>query len=343
MKEINFIIIIPVYNAEQYLNRTVASVTSQSYTSWRMILVNDGSEDSSPEICERFVHKDNRIAAVHQKNQGQLSARMNGIRYARTHLDTDHAFFLFLDADDVFVQGAFDRIADLIKQYRCDLLFFQFELRDASTDKAVASCQDKYRGLIESRRELYRKVLFDYQYNSVCRKAVSADLINDRDLSELYHIRHGEDLLQSMEYYRRAERTYFTNEVLYLYYQNMTSVTHRQCVEDFQFSSEVRRRVWETVTAENALDAASLREYSRYNCKLLRQKISTICVLKGSYQDKADLFDAIQKDEFYRNVLKDNPRYDDVISLLVQRRYRLMIHYVRIRTRIARVVLRIQS
>lgn len=87
-------IIIPVYNAEKWLNRCIDSVLAQTLTDWELILIDDGSTDSSPAICDKRAVEDSRIHVVHQANQGASLARRNGIDTAKGE------YLTFIDSDD---------------------------------------------------------------------------------------------------------------------------------------------------------------------------------------------------------------------------------------------------
>lgn len=95
-------IVIPVYNAEKYLKCCIESVINQTYSSWKMILVDDGSKDSSGIICDTYAEKDSRIRVVHQDNQGSVSARRNGVLAVETE------YCCFLDADDTLPKNALE-------------------------------------------------------------------------------------------------------------------------------------------------------------------------------------------------------------------------------------------
>ena len=87
-------IIIPVYNVEKYLRVCLDSVINQSYSDYEVILVDDGSTDSSPAICDEYCSKDNRFQVIHQENMGLASARNTGIRAAKGQ------YLYFIDSDD---------------------------------------------------------------------------------------------------------------------------------------------------------------------------------------------------------------------------------------------------
>lgn len=87
-------IIVPVYNTGRYLAKCIDSVLAQTYEDFELILVDDGSTDNSPEICDRYAEKDSRVRVLHQKNQGQSVARNRAIEQMRGQ------WVLFIDSDD---------------------------------------------------------------------------------------------------------------------------------------------------------------------------------------------------------------------------------------------------
>ena len=94
MTEKFFSIVIPVYNVEKYLNQCVDSVLAQSFGDFELLLVDDGSKDSSPRICDDYAKKDSRIRVIHKENGGASDARNYGIRAA------EGTYLMFLDSDD---------------------------------------------------------------------------------------------------------------------------------------------------------------------------------------------------------------------------------------------------
>ena len=83
MQEKLISVIIPVYNVELYLNRCIESVLSQTFTDFELILVDDGSSDNSPKMCDEIAQKDSRVVVVHKKNGGLSSARNAGLDIAK--------------------------------------------------------------------------------------------------------------------------------------------------------------------------------------------------------------------------------------------------------------------
>ena len=87
-------IVLPIYKTEQYLHQCVDSILNQSYEDFEVILVDDGSPDRCPEICDEYARRDSRVRAIHKPNGGASSARNVGIRAARG------TWIMFVDPDD---------------------------------------------------------------------------------------------------------------------------------------------------------------------------------------------------------------------------------------------------
>lgn len=116
-------IIVPVYNASNYITRCIESVKTQSYSNWELILVNDGSTDSSGKILDVYGLDDKRIKVFHQTNCGASAARNLGIRNATG------AFLTFLDADDYLYSDALENLIFTQAHNDCDIVIGDFEYK----------------------------------------------------------------------------------------------------------------------------------------------------------------------------------------------------------------------
>ena len=117
MKQGLISIITPMYNAEKYVGLTIESVLAQTYKNWEMIIVNDGSKDSSAKIVENYVQKDSRIKLINQTNAGSATARNNALRNAQGQ------YICFLDADDLWDAVFLEKQINF-KRKKCSFSFF---------------------------------------------------------------------------------------------------------------------------------------------------------------------------------------------------------------------------
>lgn len=95
-------IIIPVYRAEDTLERCIGSILQQSFTSYELILVDDGSPDACPQLCDEYAGKDSRIHVIHKENGGLSDARNVGIKRAKG------LYVTFIDSDDAIGKTRFN-------------------------------------------------------------------------------------------------------------------------------------------------------------------------------------------------------------------------------------------
>ena len=114
-------IIIPVFNIEDCLDRCISSVLDQTYSNLEVILVDDGSSDCCPEICDEWARKDGRIKVIHQKNGGLSAARNSGIDEA------SGTFILFVDGDDYIASNMVETLYEAIKIARAEMALCDFE------------------------------------------------------------------------------------------------------------------------------------------------------------------------------------------------------------------------
>ncbi|BCN29024.1 glycosyltransferase [Anaeromicropila herbilytica] len=108
-------IIVPIYKVEDYLNKCIESIRKQTYQNIEIILVDDGSPDKCPQICDKYSEIDERIRVIHQVNGGLSSARNRGIDIAKGK------FIGFVDSDDYIEPTMFERLYDGIQRYDCDI------------------------------------------------------------------------------------------------------------------------------------------------------------------------------------------------------------------------------
>ncbi len=204
VKEVS--IIIPAFNAEEYIGKCLESVCRQSYDNLQIIVVDDGSCDRTLEIADSFSKKDSRIRGYHKNNGGVSSARNLGLRYA--HGD----YITFLDADDEMEEDAVAVLVREMEAHEADWVSCQYSRWDEDGnrledynfvvgDRSFASDKDRIEFLL--------KEYLNYQVGyEVWGKLYRADIIKDNGLlfSEDVHI--GEDLAFNIEYLTFAGKLY---------------------------------------------------------------------------------------------------------------------------------------
>ena len=109
-------VIVPVYNVEAYLDRCVESIIGQTYRDLEIILVDDGSKDRSPQMCDEWAKKDNRIKVIHKENGGAATARNRGISLATGE------YIIFIDSDDWIESAMFEILLTAMQEEKADIV-----------------------------------------------------------------------------------------------------------------------------------------------------------------------------------------------------------------------------
>ncbi len=136
-------IIVPVYNVEQYLERCLQSLVNQTYANIEIILVDDGSTDKCPEICERWAVNDRRIKVIHKQNAGLGYARNTGIDYAVGE------YLFFIDSDDYIALDTVEKIMKIAERTNAEII--QFGSFDVDKNNIIKS-----RNIPNMKNEIYR-------------------------------------------------------------------------------------------------------------------------------------------------------------------------------------------
>ncbi len=208
-------VIIPCYNVETFLDRTLDAIANQEYKDLDIVLVNDGSTDMTGTLCDKWAKRDQRIQVVHQKNHGVSHARNTGISIARGE------YLTFVDADDLvhpeMIKRLYDLSVDHGAQITACLLAQLYEGSSSPVTKDVYVKEFKTKDAIES--ALKGKELSC----SVTGKLFTRKLFNNTSfrVGVIY-----EDAFIVIELILRSDKVVFTNEKLYGYYHREGSIIH---------------------------------------------------------------------------------------------------------------------
>lgn len=131
-REIKVSVIMPIYNAGEYLSRAIGDVLRQSFAEIELICVDDGSTDNSAKIIERYKNKDDRVSYIHQSNQGPSIARNQGLKMARGR------YVIFLDADDMYEPTLIQLLYEAAEAQTLDVAVAKFDIYDESQNKYIS-------------------------------------------------------------------------------------------------------------------------------------------------------------------------------------------------------------
>ena len=200
MEKIMFYILVPVYNVEKYIDNSIQSVINQTFTNWKLLLVDDGSTDGCGNICDKYSKFDNRIIVLHKKNQGLISARRTAINYVIDNNQYNNSYVVFLDSDDSLKENALETIKNYIELSGSEMIIYGMD--KIYNNEIIQRFNYNNERMIKNKKELYKLVFNNSEYNSLCRKACSVRLFKKDNYEQYYNLSNGEDLLQSISLYK---------------------------------------------------------------------------------------------------------------------------------------------
>ena len=223
-------VIIPVYNVEKYLNQCVDSVLSQTYRNLEVILVDDGSPDQSPEICDQYAKADPRVRVVHKANGGLSDARNAGIYEACGD------YLLFLDSDDFWADcGAVGRLVLRAQQNQPDVINFsyvKFEEDTGIRTPYLGCLEPMPESLTTKEKQLAYLTEHELYIASACNKMIRRSLFF-RGLLFTKGVL-SEDIEWSARLLAVADSFDFVPENFYCYRQRSGSISHSISLKNCQ-------------------------------------------------------------------------------------------------------------
>ena len=210
-------IVIPVYNVERYLEACVASVVNQTFQDFEILLVDDGSTDGSPALCDSIAGCDSRIRVIHQSNLGLGGARNTGIAHAQGE------FIWCVDSDDTVTSDALEKIDAALKASEADCAVFDI----AVVDEADILMQTE-RGFVGDQHifTLKEQPQMVFAPNAACNKVFRKTVYRDSRISYPEH-RYYEDLATIPALYLTVKSFVYLPVPLYRYIQHAGSIMHR--------------------------------------------------------------------------------------------------------------------
>jgi glycosyltransferase involved in cell wall biosynthesis len=219
-------VIVPVYNAKETIQKCVASICSQIFTDFELLLIDDGSTDGTGEICEELASGDSRIRVIHKKNGGVSSARNLGIKNSCGN------WLAFVDADDsvepLYLQNLYQAVAELPETANV-LVFSGFKVVNSSRD-SECECVIRWKAGNYEKQQLPEMFLERQLYNWVYpfAKLYKRNPMEDEAILFDEHIILGEDKIFMLDYLSRIERVFFLEDCDYRYSIGDTmSLSHR--------------------------------------------------------------------------------------------------------------------
>ena len=213
---INLSVIIPVYNAEKYLERCIESVLCQISGDVEILLIDDGSTDQSPTICDTYALCDRRVRVVHKRNAGVSEARNTGIDEAKGK------YIFFMDSDDYLPDGYFQKILPS----EVDIVITNYVAFWEDDDRQLSG---KFKTIIYNTRQNFLKdfhLYFATVFNFPWGKLYKREIIQKNRIRFRKDIAVSEDVIFNVEYYNLCDTFFVCADAKVMYRQRNNSLSH---------------------------------------------------------------------------------------------------------------------
>lgn len=299
-------VIIPVYNAEKYLGRGIDSVLNQTYENLELILVNDGSKDSSLEVCNKYVKKDSRVRVISQENSGVSVARNTGIKAA------SGKYVTFIDSDDYIELDFLENSIKYAEEVGAELYIGGYFEDIYTDDKLISTSKSMGPGDVETVDTLIHNVFNGYPVECIQTcwgKLYLKHIINENNIEFAQDISMGEDQIFNYQYLLNCSSIIFDDKCYYHYLRiNEGSLTCRYHDNIYGMSIEIARALYN-------LKPLLSDENKVYMDLYAGRKVFTCIQYMFSYNKDLDYNTTIKKikevreDFFVKNLMKYIDRF----------------------------------
>ncbi len=293
-------IVMPVYNVEKYIEKSIQSVLAQTFTDFELLLVDDCSPDNSGKICDTFAKMDDRIKVVHLPQNGGVANARNTVM-----IPADGEYLCFLDSDDHFDSDMLEVLADSVKKNPAQAVVFglieeYYNDNDILKSTKTVTCESK---IIKNKKDLREEILkleAKDLYGYPCNKMYNVAYLKETK-AVFPRMRFNEDIIFNIDYFMNAESCNLINFAPYHYVKHTGSTTGSfipTYYKDIMVKIDrlySQLEYWDMLTPEN-LEFLALR-YTRYFFSALERNC-----------DKRSKMSHRDRKKFFKEAVK-NPRY----------------------------------
>lgn len=295
-------VIVPIYKVEEYLRECVDSVLGQRHADFEVILVDDGSPDGCPAICDEYAQKDSRIRVIHKENGGLSSARNAGL----PHVTGDYIWFI--DSDDYLTDDAFETASKYLDG-DADIINFGILCRQKSGK--ITKEKLSYIGTADKRKMagLVQKACSSHLFTYVWRSVYRADFIKKNNLSFVDGLSFAEDAAFNSEAFLLSEKTVFADDYPYVYRdrsdgisKNIGEFFDEKIIDHFACYDRIRDESYEKYCVEKS------ERYYKDAGRFVLLNVFLICIIGRIYpsanKNKYFLFRKAARTEMVRKAIK---------------------------------------
>lgn len=335
MKKVS--IIVPIYNVEKYLDRCVQSIINQTYGNIQIILVDDGSPDKCPEMCDIYADMDSRVTVIHKENGGLGYARNSGMEKAIGD------YIVFVDSDDYIPNDYVETLVESIEKYNVDVCISGYNKvkPDGTISYSVVYDSQLYDGNVKEmllpRIFGSRPKMNDSIHPSVCGLIYKLDSIklngmkfmSERDIVS-------EDLVFEIELFSRVNSVMTISKSMYNYCDNENTLSSTFNIIKLEKQEQLYEYICKKI-AEKKLPQEVKVRFQKLFMIYIKEDIRMVSEMNMGRKEKNMLIKKIVESNTVRNILDEYPVREMALSkriymLLVKyKRYILLKYLVRVR------------
>ncbi len=294
-----FSIVVPIYKVEKYLRCCVESILTQSCDDFELILVDDGSPDNCPQICDEYASKDSRVKVVHKQNGGHSSARRAGLKIAQGD------YVMFIDSDDYVLPDYLETFALPIQEKGAEVVCMEGMISSQTSIIAQPMCcKAGFYDRAKMEKEIFPILIEDIYGKkisaSICAKAFKKQLIEPVLNKIDSRIIIGEDLICSKSCIFIAQSLYITDKNLYFYRENPQSLTRSKKVRtwiELDLRVKAMAETFKDKSFAPQLSRETVRVLFNVVCSQFNRKEKTKIIVK-------DIKDNLNND-YYQQAIKN--------------------------------------
>lgn len=323
-----FSIVVPVYKVEKYIRTCVDSLLHQDFDDYEIILVDDGSPDSCPDICDEYARKNENIKVVHKENGGLVSARNAGLKVASGE------YVFYVDSDDSLKSGALKIMWEkAIEKYHPDMLIFNM-IRVFPNERVKDPCYVKegFYDRKQMEKEILPYMMYDRRikfYHGLVFPSSGGKVVKRNILLEHYckdeKIRMGEDNAYIFECLFFSDSVYFMDDYFYVYNQIEGSMRHNYDAKRFENNRRLINYIQEHLGGKTSYIDFQINAFKAYwmIMAIFHEVKSGRPIPKSSRHIKIE----IEKNESNKNINLDQlPRLAKAyVNLINHKKYTMVI------------------
>ena len=316
-------VVIPVYNVENYLKRCIESILIQEWNNYDILLVDDGSTDNSPQICDGYAKAYDFISVIHKKNGGLSAARNTGISNA------EGEYVYFPDSDDWIEPDTFIALAEVVESQKFDIISFNREFVKGEEDAIVSDSlvTQVFEGKDAFVQMLKHSYITGFANDKIYRKSLFTDNDIQFPIGKYY-----EDLGTNYKLFLSAKKVYATNQKYYHYLiDNPDSITQSWNEKKFSDMFGFYKEVFYSDFVRSQLNKEELQMSQLYYVNGL------VHILASLYKSKLDKEYIDITDEVKQELLKNR------VSLSQMKDQPNKLKYVLLRLKVLKLAFSIQN